>query len=156
MTTTKKITKPTYKKNDLYDYMIANADETIDKVKEMIGLTSTIEDDPEYFIKTKDRKSYKFYGGGCGFAWVDYDKRARKVHAFMQTDIPKKSIEKFRKFLATKIDLKVRNQMKRDGFPLEAMLFQDVHIQIELNHLVAEYIRETFNPAFIMVDYRYD
>jgi len=154
MTTTKKITKPTYKKNDLYDYMIANADETITKVKEMCGLTSTLEDDP--LIKKADSKSYVFYGGGCGFAWVKYDGRARKVHAFMSTDIPKNSIIKFRKFLVTQIDLKVRNQMNRDGFPLEAMLFQDVNIQIELNHLVAEYIRETFNPAFIMVDYRYD
>ena len=69
--------KPTLEQ-EFISYMENEIKEIIATCKEAIQIKSVVEDDPTFLANKKDKKQYAFFGFGCGFTIIDFDKRSKK------------------------------------------------------------------------------
>lgn len=89
-----------------------------------MGIKSVVEDDPSIFKDPSKRKQYVFFGFGCGFADIKFDKRSKVgklIDKFGDECRMKECLQMFLKGF-TKKEI---NYMQSVGFPLQAMYYQD-------------------------------
>ncbi len=135
-------------------FMKDNHESVLNTILEVIGHKSILVDD----LDPERKPKYVFYGFGCGFTWFEGDKRNKNFKRIYASDdrIARTAISEFRNWIKGKIDIKVRNQMKKNGSPIEAVIFQDMNIQSAIYHLAADYGRKVYGIDNIWVNSRLD
>jgi hypothetical protein len=96
----------------------------IEQARTNMGIKSVVEDDPSIFKDPSKRKQYVFFGFGCGFADIKFDKRSKigkLIDKFGDECRMKECLQMFLKGF-TKKEI---NYMQSVGFPLQAMYYQD-------------------------------
>lgn len=96
----------------------------IGQARTNMGIKSVVEDDPSIFKDPSKRKQYVFFGLGCGFADIKFDKRSKVgklIDKFGNECRMKECLQMFLKGF-TKKEI---NYMQSVGFPLQAMYYQD-------------------------------
>lgn len=102
---------------------------------ESLGIKSVVE------VEANGKsKFYGFRGFGCGFTYVEYDKRSKKA----------KQIEKlardYRKQVWEQVEdmfqYKVIRELEENGTPIRALLFQDINCQNAYYQEVADFMKE--------------
>lgn len=143
---------------NLYNYYVENVDKIVNKLNEQLGIRSIIECD----FGSEGSHKYNFVGSGCGFAWLDYDKRNKLTKEYFERgedneSIAQLAINKIKHLILNKkFDTKTRNEYRRLGIPLEATLCQNMEIQIELYRILADYLQEKHGIKNIQIRSRLD
>ena len=125
--------------NTCLQYLKDNVSKFDKAVSESIGLKSLIIDDPEYFPKSN--KKYGFVGFGCGFVWFEYDNRSK---------VTTKLIKQFNEvreqfinwYINTKVVKKTLTELENFGCPLQAVISQDININLALYHIAEGWIND--------------
>lgn len=124
----------------LKQYYLEQLPRLVRVLQNQMGIESTIGDDPMTVLPGQG-KSYAFFGGGLGFAWLKYDKRskiAKKVDE--EANKIKPEIDKL---VINAAFSKIAQQAYQDkGWPLQAMTFQNEaykrgYLQIAVDYLNA-------------------
>jgi hypothetical protein len=142
----------------LYNYYMKNIDRIVDVLNGQLGIRSII----EYDLGLKESRKYNFVGSGCGFAWIDYDKRNKLVKEYFERGEDNESIAQLainkikHTILNKKFDAKTRNEYQNLGIPLEATLCQNMEMQIILYTILAEYLQEKHGIKNIQIRSRLD
>jgi len=143
---------------DLYNYYEKRIDEIIKVLNEQLNIKSTI----ELNFGTEGKHEYNFVGSGCGFAWIDYDKRNKRVKEYFARNENNESvaqlvIQKIKYLILNKkFDYKTRNEYQKLGIPLEATLAQNMEVQIILCKILVDYLQEKYKIKNIQVKSRLD
>ncbi len=96
----------------------------IEQARANMGIKSVVEDDPSIIKDPSKRKQYVFFGFGCGFSDIKFDKRSKVgklIDKFGDECRMKECLQMFLKGF-TKKEI---NYMQNVGFPLQAMYYQD-------------------------------
>ena len=128
--------KPTLEQ-EFISYMENEIKEIITTCKQAIQIKSVVEDDPTFFPKKKDKKQYAFFGFGCGFTIIDFDKRSKKGKLIKELS-SKHHMTTFLKGF-TKKEIKYFENV---GCPLQALYYQDIRISSTYEHAVASFMRK--------------
>lgn len=120
-------------------YMTEQMQGIIATCKEAIKVKSVVEDDPAFTPNEKDRKQYAFFGFGCGFTIVDFDKRSKKGKLIKELS-SKHQMTTFLKMFLKGFTAKEIKYFENVGFPLQAMYCQDIKITAAYEHAVASFM----------------
>ena len=120
-------------------YMTEQMQGIIATCKEAIKIKSVVEDDPAFTPNKKDRKQYAFFGFGCGFTIVDFDKRSKKGKLIKEL-ASKHQMTTFLKMFLKGFTAKEIKYFENVGFPLQAMYCQDIKITAAYEHAVASFM----------------
>ena len=123
-------------KTELLEYIKKEKlDGIIEHVKTALGIKSIVSNDPLYM---KEEKHYNFRGFGCGFAWLEYDKRSKIGKAIEEAF---KDIRMdVRGMIVNAFPTDLHKQLEVEGTPLEAIVFQDITINSAINQAVADFM----------------
>ena len=132
--------KPTLEQ-EFISYMENEIKEIINTCKQAIQIKSVVEDDPAFFPKKKDRKQYAFFGFGCGFTIIDFDKRSKKGKLIKELS-SKHHMTTFLKMFLKGFTKKEIKYFENVGCPLQALYYQDVRISSTYEHAVASFMRK--------------
>jgi len=141
----KKLGNPDYKKSErkpvdlkaeLLNYIkTEKLPRIIEQVKTALGIKSIVSNDPLYM---KEEKHYNFRGFGCGFAWLEYDKRSKIGKAIEEAF---KDIRmEVRELIINSFPMDLRKQLEDEGTPIGAIVFQDITINSSINQAVADFM----------------
>lgn len=138
-------------KTELLDYIKKEKlDGIIEQVKTALGIKSIVSNDTLYM---KEEKHYHFRGFGCGFAWLEYDKRSKIGKAIEEAF---KDIRmEVRELIINSFPIDLRKQLEAEGTPLGAIVFQDITINSSINQAVADFM-ETKGVKNVWVNSRLD
>lgn len=138
----------------ILNYMKENVNEVTEKFNEVIGVRSVIESE----VDPDDNPRYGFVGFGCGFAWVNYDKRSKVAKSlFDGKDSPfDRAVAKFRTWFESTIDKKVKRDLEKFGCPVSAIIYQDMDMNIAIKWLALDYCIKEYNLKKAWIDYRLD
>lgn len=106
------------------------------EVEKTLNIKSIVEVEASEFGNRK----YAFFGYGCGFAGIEFDKRSRKGK-----DILDYSWEYRQDFITTVLDTFDKEQIdycKKVGFPLNILLKQDIVLTRRYYEYVANFMRQ--------------
>ena len=159
----KKLGNPEYRKADKVERKVVDLktelleyikneklDGIIEKVKTALGIKSIVSNDLLYM---KEEKHYNFRGFGCGFAWLEYDKRSKIGKAIEEAF---KDIRmEVRGMIVNAFPIDLHKQLEVEGTPLEAIVFQDITINSSINQAVADFM-ETKGVKNVWVNSRLD
>lgn len=126
-------------KETLMSYMKKESGKLKKKLDEITKQVSVIQDDP--MLRKKDSKKYLFLGGGCGFAFLEFDRRSKKGKRIAE-EWGNIKIEFFDWFLKENYPEKILQNYRNMGTPLEAVTFQDMSFNSRATGLVAKYMEE--------------
>lgn len=132
--------KPTLEQ-EFISYMENEIKEIIATCKQAIQIKSVVEDDPSFFPNKKDRKQYAFFGFGCGFTIIDFDKRSKKGKLIKELS-SKHHMTTFLKMFLKGFTKKEIKHFENVGCPLQALYYQDVRISSTYEHAVASFMRK--------------
>lgn len=132
--------KPTLEQ-EFISYMENEIKEIIATCKQAIQIKSVVEDDPTFFPNKKDKKQYAFFGFGCGFTIIDFDKRSKKGKLIKELS-SKHHMTTFLKMFLKGFTKKEIKYFENVGFPLQAMYYQDVRISAAYEYAVASFMRK--------------
>lgn len=120
-------------------FITDNFSKIMEACSETLQQKSIIAPDTNYM---KDNgKRYAFFGMGCAFVWIDFDKRSKRGVAIYDT--ARGLYHTFVKELFVKQFSKdVIKEYEAIGAPLQAIFSQDVNIQLAYYHLIATYMRD--------------
>lgn len=122
----------------------------IEDVNKALGIKSIVSNDTLYM---KEEKHYHFRGFGCGFAWLEYDKRSKIGKAIEEAF---KDIRmEVRELIINSFPMDLRKQLEAEGTPLGAIVFQDITINSSINQAVADFM-ETKGVKNVWVNSRLD
>jgi hypothetical protein len=122
----------------------------IEDVNKALGIKSIVSNDTLYM---KEEKHYHFRGFGCGFAWLEYDKRSKIGKAIEEAF---KDIRmEVRELIINSFPIDLRKQLEAEGTPLGAIVFQDITINSSINQAVADFM-ETKGVKNVWVNSRLD
>lgn len=138
-------------KTELLEYIKKEKlDGIIEQVKTALGIKSIVSNDTLYM---KEEKHYHFRGFGCGFAWLEYDKRSKIGKAIEEAF---KDIRmEVRELIINSFPIDLRKQLEAEGTPLGAIVFQDITINSSINQAVADFM-ETKGVKNVWVNSRLD
>lgn len=138
-------------KTELLNYIKSEKlDRIIEHVKKALGIKSIVSNDTLYM---KEEKHYNFRGFGCGFAWLEYDKRSKIGKAIEEAF---KDIRmEVRGMIVNAFPMDLRKQLEVEGTPLDAIVFQDITINSSINQAVADFM-ETKGVKNVWVNSRLD
>ena len=108
--------------------------------REQLKLKSVIEDDPSIFTDPSKRKSYAFFGCGCGISVISFDKRS-KVGKKIKELSAKHHMTTFLNMFLKGFEKKEIDYMINVGFPLQAMFYQNLKIDAEYEWAVADFMQ---------------
>ncbi len=131
--------KPTLEQ-EFISYMEDEIQGIINTCKEAIQIKSVVEDDPNFTDK-KDRKQYAFFGFGCGFTIIDFDKRSKKGKLIKELS-SKHRMTTFLNMFLKGFTAKEIKYFENVGFPLQAMYCQDIKISSAYEYAVASFMRK--------------
>jgi len=138
--TSVKTKKPTLEE-EFISYMENEIKEIIAICRQAIQIKSVVEDDAEFFPNKKDRKQYAFFGFGCGFTIIDFDKRSKKGKLIKELST-KHHMTTFLKMFLKGFTAKEIKYFESVGSPLQALYYQDIRISSTYEHAVASFMRE--------------
>lgn len=122
--------------DELLEYMKDNSEKVMKRFTDALGLQSVVRIDTSF--SKDDGKRYPFFGFGCGFAWLKYDKRSKRMK-----DIDDAYSEVHHRFNDWFIDKwfskDYQSEMIRIGAPLQAIMAQDVEINSRIMQLVVDF-----------------
>ena len=123
-------------KTELLNYIKSEKlDGIIEKVKTAIGIKSIVSNDTLYM---KEEKHYHFRGFGCGFAWIEYDKRSKIGKAIEEASKDIRS--EVRAMIVNAFPMDLRKQLEAEGTPIEAIVFQDITINSAYEQAVVDFM----------------
>lgn len=132
------------KKNTLEDEFIAYMTEemqgVIEECRKALKIKSVVEDDPMFTPENK-RKQYAFFGSGCGFTIIDFDKRS-KVGKEIKEMSGRHHMTTLLNVFLKGFTQKEINYFKSVGCPLSALYYQDININSVYEHSVAAFMRK--------------
>lgn len=138
-------TAPKPKKTTLESEFIAYMEEKMKGIvaecREQLKIKSVIEDDPSIFTDASKRKSYAFFGVGCGISVLSFDKRS-KVGKQIEELSAKHHMTTFLNMFLNGFTFKERNYMQNVGFPLQAMYYQNIKIGAKYEWSVASFMEK--------------
>ena len=132
--------KPTLEQ-EFISYMENEIKEIIATCKQAIQIKSVVGDDPSFFPNKKDKKQFAFFGFGCGFTIIDFDKRSKKGKLIKELS-SKHHMTTFLKMFLKGFTAKEIKYFENVGFPLQAMYYQDIRISSTYEHAVASFMRK--------------
>ena len=134
-------TKPVKEeKKGLWEFLMENIDSMVKALRQEMGLKGEIGDDPMYTPKDKIKK-YSFFGSGMGFSFVHFDKRSRLGNEIMN-EFSKLRPKYEKEILKRAFTPEEQKEFKAQGWPLEAMMFQNLSFNTKMNYLVSRYMEE--------------
>lgn len=123
-------------KDELFEYMKENSYKINESFRKELQLESKVSDD---IVPT--RKSYIFFGSGMGFSHIKYDKRSKKAERIIsEYNSIRGKFDNW--FINEYFSPKEILHFKDIGFPLQAMMFQDLKINISINLLVIGFMKK--------------
>ena len=125
---------------DFKDYFLSDStvEKLLDTLKKEFGIVSVVKNDTN-FVKD-DGKRYLFLGGGCGFSYIEFDKRNKLGEIILKEF---KTLRKdFEKKLLSKLEKDYLQKLEKSGNPIQAHLFQNLSYNTSLNYIVANYMEE--------------
>jgi hypothetical protein len=129
----KKTKTPVSMKDEMIKYIEDNFSEIFTEVSKTLKARSTVSLD-----MGSKTKHYNFIGFGCGFVWLEYDKRSK-----IGKEIDKISHEIHRneglKLFLSQFTKTERKYYEEIGCPLEAIWQQDMNIKESYYHLIAQF-----------------
>ena len=129
----KKVKTPVSMKDEMIKYIEDNFGEIFTEVSKTLKARSTVSLD-----MGGKTKHYNFIGFGCGFVWLEYDKRSK-----IGKEIEKLAKEVHRneglKLFLSQFTKTERNYYEEIGCPLEAIWQQDMNIKESYYHLIAQF-----------------
>ena len=130
--------KPTLEE-EFITYMENKIEDIIATCRKAMQIKSVVEDDPSFFPNKKDRKQFAFFGFGCGFTIIDFDKRSNVGKAIKELS-SKHHMSTFLNMFLKGFSAKEIQYFESVGFPLQAMYAQDIQINATYEHSVAEFM----------------
>ena len=144
----KKFGNPEYRKADKAEHKVVDLktellnyikseklDAIIEHVKTALGIKSIVSNDTLYM---KEEKHYHFRGFGCGFAWIEYDKRSKIGKAIEEASKDIRS--EVRAMIVNAFPMDLRKQLEGEGTPIEAIVFQDITINSAYEQAVVDFM----------------
>lgn len=125
------------KGSDLFDYLSARVDELVGALTREFQVASKIVDDPA-FMKSKNQ--YLFLGSGCGFSYIQYDKRSKKAKSIVKE--AGKLRDKINSMVVSRIDKDFLKKLEQSGNPIQAHLAQNMIYKSRYDWLVVNYMEE--------------
>lgn len=124
----------------LWEYLMEHIGVMVKALREEMGMKGEIGDDPMFTPKEKIKK-YSFFGSGMGFSFVHFDKRSRLGNAIMEEfgKLRPKFEKEILKKAFTPEEIK---EFEAQGWPLQAMMFQNLSFNTKINYLVSKYMEE--------------
>ena len=123
-------------KTELLNYIkTEKLDGIIEHVKTAIGIKAVVSNDTLYM---KKEKHYHFRGFGCGFAWIEYDKRSKIGKAIEEASKDIRS--EVRAMIVNAFPMDLRKQLEAEGTPIEAIVFQDITINSAYEQAVVDFM----------------
>lgn len=129
--------KPTLEK-EFISYMTERMQGVIETAKEALQVKSVVADDPD-FTDPKKCKSYAFFGFGCGFTIIDFDKRS-KVGKEIKELSSKHQMTTFLNMFLKGFTKQQVEYFQKVGCPLTALYYQDIRINGEYDSAVASFM----------------
>lgn len=106
---------------------------------QQMGVKSKITDDP-MTVKSGEGQSYAFYGTGMGFAHLIYDKRSKLAGKIAgEANETKRAIDLL--VINTAFSKTEQQTYRNQGWPLEAMVFQNMGYNSTYWWIIAEYMK---------------
>lgn len=106
-----------------------------EKMEEAFGMQSVVGDADLEGNLIPGGKRYKFFGGGCGFAWLKYDKRNKKIG-----EIEDKYEEIYRdKYFEKYANEYIKKYGERD---MGGVLSQDLNIQYTIKYAIVDFMKK--------------
>lgn len=133
--------KKTTLESEFIEYMREKMQGIIAACREQLKIKSVIEDDPTIFTDPKKRKSYAFFGVGCGISIIEFDKRS-KVGKQIKELSAKHHMTTFLNMFLNGFSSKEINYMKNVGFPIQAMYYQNIEIGAKYEWAVASFMEK--------------
>lgn len=127
--------KPTLEQ-EFISYMENEIKEIIATTKQAIQIKSVVEDSNK-----KDKKQFAFFGFGCGFTIIDFDKRSKKGKLIKELS-SKHHMTTFLKMFLKGFTAKEIKYFENVGCPLQALYYQDIRISSTYGHAVASFMRK--------------
>jgi len=124
-------------KNDLLHFLESKVDVLVQSITKEFQISSTISDDP---MTTKKPKSYLFLGGGCGFSFIEFDKRSKKAKSIVEE--AGKLRDKINQMVVSCIDKNYLKKLEASGNPIQAHLAQNLYYKSSYDSLVVQYMDE--------------
>ena len=143
-------------KKDLLSYMQKESAKVAKEMRSELNIKGVVGHDPAMYGKDYADKQpkYAFFGGGMGFAWLEYDKRSKL--AVKIAEVWREIERPFKEwFLKKYFSSKERQAYEKIGWPLQAMLTQSLAINAKIQWLVADYMKSK-GVKKVMVRTRYD
>jgi len=137
---------------DIYNYLVSQHEDIYNVFTKEIGIGSELVDE---FNSTN---RYILLGSGCGFTWVEYDKRSRVAKMlFEKYDTPLYSaISKYKAYFISKISIELKNKLQQIGNPLGAILGQNMEINTYILSTAVKYCVDTYKIKRAYVRSRLD
>lgn len=132
------VKKPTLEE-EFISYMEGKIEGIIATCRKAMQIKSVVEDDPTFFPNKKDRKQFAFFGFGCGFTIIDFDKRSNVGKAIKELS-NEHHMSTFLNMFLKGFTTKEIQYFESVGFPLQAMYAQDIQINATYEHCVAEFM----------------
>ena len=123
-------------KNDLWNFLESRVDTLVQSITKEFKIGSVISDE----VQTKNSKSYLFLGGGCGFSFIEFDKRSKKAKSIVEE--AGKLREKINQKVVSCIDKNYLKKLSDSGNPIQAHLAQNLYYKSSYDNLVVQYMRE--------------
>lgn len=139
---------------DIVKFLKGNDDKIIAKINEQLGIKSVIVND----IDHTDKKTFMFFGSGCGFSWIEYDKRSKigkKLFEGRKSDFYL-AIAQYKNYIKGKISPKVVSYLSSMGSPIEAVLGQNMEINAEIMAIALGYVIDKYNLKRVWLRTRLD
>lgn len=132
------VKKPTLEE-EFISYMEGKIEDIIATCRKAMQIKSVVEDDPTFFPNKKDRKQFAFFGFGCGFTIIDFDKRSNVGKAIKELS-NEHHMSTFLNMFLKGFSTKEIRYFESVGCPLQAMYAQDIQINATYEHSVAEFM----------------
>lgn len=134
-----KVSKEKKLEKEFIDYMTKEMEGVINTAKECLQIKSVVEDDPSIFTDEKKRQKYVFFGFGCGFTIIYFDKRS-KVGKQIEELGKKHRMTTFLNMFLKAFTKKEIEYYESVGSPLSAIYYQDIRINSAYQHAVSSFM----------------
>jgi len=138
-TTAKPKEKKSTLEKDFIAYMAEKIQGLIATCREQLNIKSVVTDDPSIFTDATKRKSYAFFGIGCGISVIEFDKRSKMGKAIKELSS--------KHHMTTFLNLFLKGFTKKEidyfiavGHPLQAMYYQNISIGAQYEYAVASFM----------------
>jgi hypothetical protein len=135
-------------------YMIKHMDKVATATKRALNIESIVTVDTD---SIQDKKqAYRFFGLGCAFVTLKYDKRNKRIKAIDELANTLQLSKTFEKAFLSHFDKQTIKYYESIGTPLLALYSQDVSTQQAYFNNAIDFIRSKGITSQVYVHYMYD